>query len=662
MSDPTAEGSEAGALRETYKLYVFENERLFGKWTVPKLPADRPHWTDSYGTALEDKEGIDVPIKGGKWIDAWTPEDWRYAFDFNISRFHDKKTLKDFVRERRWVRQYEGPTDSDFIPPLDPDVIPVECALCGKEFGSFVLEHHCRTCHLAVCGSCSRQSMSTPGYCGEQRCCNECATANGIKITGWYLGKSLKRRVQNIRGTIHSDMQNPSKEVVCLNTELPSCGVVKVRLHECRDVTGWAGEMGTPNPHVEFYLTGSYIKTKGKVQTHSPKWSEAEASFDVPCTDPTASLYFCVYDMSGLGIKRPLGRGAVPLTSLSKEKGKEMWIDLLPCGEQEAAGYNAEQPKPFRGCSSVTEVLGMHDPKRPLGFIKLSVSYAPTEKAILGVVPPAYVKNEVFRNPVDPGNEVFRLKDSAARLSAEMGPPTVLKYLWENGLYAAAAVPVWCAVAWAIEVHHVPYLVALVVVANGLLLSKVRKPREIILYEENNPYKTPTLWKKVSKMSRALKFTAALHNPVGKAATALSKSSSLFSYEDPGISGLATIFLFVLSILASLLISFLSIFPLRLYVCLIGSAVILLPSDLLKPKKDTTDEDDDEPTKPPPSTPGVPSEPEPTPPPKPVATVLQGCVNFLSRVPDDLELMHRQICEGQVRAGPGEKNDENKKK
>eukprot|EP01064_Diplonema_japonicum_P010377 TRINITY_DN17634_c0_g1_i1.p1 TRINITY_DN17634_c0_g1~~TRINITY_DN17634_c0_g1_i1.p1 ORF type:complete len:688 (+),score=106.04 TRINITY_DN17634_c0_g1_i1:87-2066(+) len=629
---------------ETYKIFVCENQRLIPLkgWKAPWLPGDRPSWTDMYGSGPMKKEGLEVPIPNGEWVGEWTEEPWKYAIDFNLSKFHSTKTLRDFVRQRRWVRVYRGPKSGEYIPPPDIDKEETECALCEKDFNAFNLRHHCRTCHLPVCGPCSGQSLSTPGYATEQRCCNECATRNGVKITGWYLGKAVQRRMKTLRGNVHSDLRNNTKDVILLNTTTPKCGTISLRLHECRGLSGWAGDMGTPNPHLEFYLTGSYIKTIGKAQTHNPKWGESEATYELPCTDPTSSLYFCAYDVSGIAaVKQPLGRGAIPLTSLKAGSKNEFWIDLLPCGEPEAMGYNAEQPKPFRGCSKVTEQLGMHDPKRPLGLIHVTLSYTPSEAPVMGLVPKAYLTAAVFKTPQPTGDEVFRLKDSAARFNTERGPPTLLKFLWQNGVYAAGAVPVWCILSYALHMYQVPYVVAVFLVANGLLLSKTRIPREVILYEENNPFKKPTLWTKLNNISGALKSAAKMHNPVGRAATMLSKGSSLFSYEDPVVSGIATILLVLIAILSSCVIFVVSLFSVRLYIAAVGAAVLVLPSNLI-PHKDRKSTDGEV----------SPEAKEGVPPAKPISKVVAAVTNFVGRVPDDLELAHRQICSSRVKSGP----------
>uniref|UniRef100_A0AAR2K8A1 Peroxin/Ferlin domain-containing protein n=1 Tax=Pygocentrus nattereri TaxID=42514 RepID=A0AAR2K8A1_PYGNA len=78
------------------------------------LPTDRYMWSDALGLKECTKENTRPPTPQWTWVSDWaidfsTPggtdkEGWQYAADFPVT-FHGYKTMKDFVRRRRWVRK-----------------------------------------------------------------------------------------------------------------------------------------------------------------------------------------------------------------------------------------------------------------------------------------------------------------------------------------------------------------------------------------------------------------------------------------------------------------------------------------------------------------------------------------------------------------------------
>ncbi|XP_062386930.1 tectonin beta-propeller repeat-containing protein 1 [Sardina pilchardus] len=112
-------------------IYIYENQRwipLTG-YTDKGLPMDRHMWSDASGLKECTKAGTKPPSPQWTWVTDWaidysTPEGtdkegWQYAADFT-SAYTGNKTLKDFVRRKRWVRkcrlQLTGPWEE--VPPI----------------------------------------------------------------------------------------------------------------------------------------------------------------------------------------------------------------------------------------------------------------------------------------------------------------------------------------------------------------------------------------------------------------------------------------------------------------------------------------------------------------------------------------------------------------
>uniref|UniRef100_H3D323 Tectonin beta-propeller repeat-containing protein 1 n=1 Tax=Tetraodon nigroviridis TaxID=99883 RepID=H3D323_TETNG len=133
---PASVCSAAGAapvLQQTdvRSVHVYENQRwnpLTG-YTDKGLPTDRPMWSDESGLQECTKGSTHPPSPQWSWVSEWAvdfgvpggtdKEGWQYAADFPVA-FHGHKTMKDFVRRRRWTRQcritLRGPWQQ--VPPL----------------------------------------------------------------------------------------------------------------------------------------------------------------------------------------------------------------------------------------------------------------------------------------------------------------------------------------------------------------------------------------------------------------------------------------------------------------------------------------------------------------------------------------------------------------
>ncbi|KAM9394301.1 tectonin beta-propeller repeat-containing protein 1 [Pholidichthys leucotaenia] len=112
-------------------VHVYENQRWnpVTGYTDKGLPTDRPMWSDESGLKECTKGSTYPPSPQWSWMSEWTvdynvpggtdKEGWQYAADFPLT-FHGHKTMKDFVRRRRWTRKcritVRGPWQQ--VPPI----------------------------------------------------------------------------------------------------------------------------------------------------------------------------------------------------------------------------------------------------------------------------------------------------------------------------------------------------------------------------------------------------------------------------------------------------------------------------------------------------------------------------------------------------------------
>ncbi|KAM8836862.1 tectonin beta-propeller repeat-containing protein 1 isoform 1-T2 [Spinachia spinachia] len=123
-------------------VHIYENQRWnpVSGYTNRGLPTDRYMWSDASGLHECTKTNTKPPSPQWTWVSDWTVdygvsggadrEGWQYAADFPAS-YHGYKTLKDFVRRRRWARKSKltstGPWQE--IPPIAlVDVSLLPCA------------------------------------------------------------------------------------------------------------------------------------------------------------------------------------------------------------------------------------------------------------------------------------------------------------------------------------------------------------------------------------------------------------------------------------------------------------------------------------------------------------------------------------------------------
>uniref|UniRef100_A0A671SVV9 Tectonin beta-propeller repeat containing 1b n=1 Tax=Sinocyclocheilus anshuiensis TaxID=1608454 RepID=A0A671SVV9_9TELE len=146
---PSAQGNEniSQAICDVRSVYIYENQRWnpMTGYTEKGLPTDRYMWSDASGLRECTKDNTSPPSAQWTWVSDWAvdygvpggsdKEGWQYAADFPVT-FHGYKTMKDFVRRRRWARKCKisltGPWQK--VPPIaltDVTVLPclAQCSL-----------------------------------------------------------------------------------------------------------------------------------------------------------------------------------------------------------------------------------------------------------------------------------------------------------------------------------------------------------------------------------------------------------------------------------------------------------------------------------------------------------------------------------------------------
>ncbi|XP_046888436.1 tectonin beta-propeller repeat-containing protein 1 [Hypomesus transpacificus] len=127
-------------------VYIYENQRWnpVTGYTNRGLPTDRYMWSDASGLQECTKANTKPPSPHWTWVSDWSidysvsggtdKEGWQYAADFPTS-YHGHKTLKDFVRRRRWARKCKLTTTGPWqeVPPIP--LIDVSLIPCGGSSG-----------------------------------------------------------------------------------------------------------------------------------------------------------------------------------------------------------------------------------------------------------------------------------------------------------------------------------------------------------------------------------------------------------------------------------------------------------------------------------------------------------------------------------------------
>eukprot|EP00755_Sulcionema_specki_P008702 Sspe_Gene.41691::Locus_20171_Transcript_1_1_Confidence_1.000_Length_2975::g.41691::m.41691 len=633
---------------------VYENQRYIPvKGWCPSQRL-RHEWTDPAGNGPVDRESLEAP-PGREWTGDWHVDDavgdregWEYALDFPLT-FHRERHVGDCVRRRRWVREYRVvDEEKESLDTSWPDDAKVgHCMRCVVQFTVFRRKHRCRRCGAMVCDECSGHRMSIPGYGNEQRVCDLCFKNEGGDVIVAGRGaktSSLTNKLKELKGNaaathllvagkmdaVHIDDDDATQRSYTPRDD-EVVGEVAVRVFEAKGLAGKL-DISTPNPMVVVRVCGVLVRTSTKAQTHNPKWGASEGSFTIPVRDPTASVFFIAYDVfpgpGELRKDRAIGRAAVPLPLVMVSGGCEAWLELLPL----PSGQSPEVR--FRGCSPVSSKFGLRTPDAPVGYVRMSIQWTPLVRAKCGILPAYFTSPAIPEDMQKDSFDVDVVRDNASRVAASVGTPALLVMLWDRPFLAWGIAPLWVHLCWEILIWQIPYAAAAIIVLNGALSgAQQRAMREtgLVLFEEENPYNEPSLWTKINRIPFALKAVQRLQNPLGEAATWLSKASALFSFDDAAVSCTAIAMLLLLATVASLLLMLLSHIPLRIHVGLLGAMVLVLPT--LFPTLRTSEAESEAESS------------EPAPPPHPVlarfSTYLR---NFISHVPDDRELVHRLIC------------------
>ncbi|CAH2307112.1 tectonin beta-propeller repeat-containing 1 [Pelobates cultripes] len=116
---------------DTKCVYIYENQRWnpISGYSSIGLLTDRYMWSDATGLQECTKVGTKPPSPQWSWVSDWyidfniangtDREGWQYAADFPAS-YHGYKTMKDFVRRRRWARKCKIVTTGPWceVPPI----------------------------------------------------------------------------------------------------------------------------------------------------------------------------------------------------------------------------------------------------------------------------------------------------------------------------------------------------------------------------------------------------------------------------------------------------------------------------------------------------------------------------------------------------------------
>ncbi|OCT64194.1 hypothetical protein XELAEV_18045294mg [Xenopus laevis] len=116
---------------DTKCVYIYENQRWnpITGYSSTGLPTDRYMWSDASGLQECTKTNTKPPSPQWTWVSDWyidfnvpggtDREGWQFAADFPAS-YHGYKTIKDFVRRRRWARKCRIVTSGPWleVPPI----------------------------------------------------------------------------------------------------------------------------------------------------------------------------------------------------------------------------------------------------------------------------------------------------------------------------------------------------------------------------------------------------------------------------------------------------------------------------------------------------------------------------------------------------------------
>ncbi|KAM4632524.1 tectonin beta-propeller repeat-containing protein 1 [Discoglossus pictus] len=131
LQDLSSNKDKALTQTDAKSVYIYENQRWnpITGYSGTGLLTDRYMWSDATGLQECTKANTKPPSPQWSWISDWfvdfhvaggtDREGWQYAADFPTS-YHGNKTMKDFVRRRRWARKCKIVTNGPWleVPPI----------------------------------------------------------------------------------------------------------------------------------------------------------------------------------------------------------------------------------------------------------------------------------------------------------------------------------------------------------------------------------------------------------------------------------------------------------------------------------------------------------------------------------------------------------------
>eukprot|EP00668_Euglena_longa_P015273 GGOE01019331.1.p1 GENE.GGOE01019331.1~~GGOE01019331.1.p1 ORF type:complete len:878 (+),score=230.55 GGOE01019331.1:103-2736(+) len=382
-------------------------------------------------------------------------------------------------------------------------------------------------------------------------------------------------------------------------------------------------------PYVAVSLQGQVQRTAALAGS-SPEWT-AELAFNL--FDVSADVHVAVYDQPLVRGSWCVGRVAIPFASLltpcllapsgALAEPVTHWYELYP---PKRIRFNDDElgSKFLPGIKNI-KGSGLPKPKKPLGFVRLQIQVLLCESLGKLLFTPGWQAEGQENGP--PIQRVL-MKNNFLRCKKAFSLPHVIRILLED-LRTVWLVP--CLMFWSCFIARpwqIPPLLLIGVFIGGL----VSRTHQQSLYDEI------TIWEENVEMEveegaayRLQKYTQRVQdfqNMVGIWATAMERSANVFNWADPCITGVAFA---LLSLLTAALSLSLALLPVR-YVCfLLGSGGYTLAVHIHRKRLAKNRGRDRKLME------------KLTLPRNPLGY-------FLARVPDNMELTHRFICE-QARVG-----------
>ncbi|EMP30644.1 Tectonin beta-propeller repeat-containing protein 1 [Chelonia mydas] len=221
-------------------VYIYENQRWnpVTGYSNRGLPTDRYMWSDASGLQECTKVNTKPPSPQWSWVSDWCidfnisggtdREGWQYAADFPAS-YHGHKTMKDFVRRRRWARKCKIITNGPWleVPPIalwDIAIIPSSSADKEESIALWAVSNKGDVlCRLGVTQQNPAEYLSFPLLRGSL-----------INSTDRLLSLSLYKAQVSIKASVES--LNHASPLALQQGQLPSIRPHCKALNEAQDL------------------------------------------------------------------------------------------------------------------------------------------------------------------------------------------------------------------------------------------------------------------------------------------------------------------------------------------------------------------------------------------------------------------------------------------